>query len=87
MVTTITAITECLKYFFSSLYRQKFVKTLRLDACGERKRQPLVRYEQPVLADFSNPSRSENQTECFRAGPLQPGEITVNPLSGWSVSL
>ena len=28
MATTITEITECFEYFFSSLYRREFVKTL-----------------------------------------------------------
>ncbi len=33
VVTTITEITDCFEYFFSSLYRREFVKTLRLNEC------------------------------------------------------
>ncbi|MYL96049.1 hypothetical protein GTI95_27450, partial [Citrobacter werkmanii] len=40
---TITEITECFEYFFSSLYRREFVKTLRLNECSERELLPLVR--------------------------------------------
>jgi len=43
MSTTITAVTECFEYFFSSLYRKEFVKTLRLNECSERELLPLVR--------------------------------------------
>lgn len=43
MATTITEITECFEYFFSSLYRREFVKTLRLNECSERELLPLVR--------------------------------------------
>nr|WP_242672428.1 hypothetical protein [Citrobacter braakii] len=43
MATTITEITECFEYFFSSLYRREFVKTLRLNKCNERELLPLVR--------------------------------------------
>lgn len=43
MATTITEITECFEYFFSSLYRREFVKTLRLNECSERGLLPLVR--------------------------------------------
>ncbi len=43
MATTITEITDCFEYFFSSLYRREFVKTLRLNECSERELLPLVR--------------------------------------------
>ena len=43
MATTITEIMECFEYFFSSLYRREFVKTLRLNECSERELLPLVR--------------------------------------------
>ncbi len=43
MATTITEITECFEYFFSSLYRRVFVKTLRLNKCSERELLPLIR--------------------------------------------
>lgn len=43
MGTTITKVTECFEYFFSSLYRKEFVKTLRLNEYNERELQPLVR--------------------------------------------
>jgi hypothetical protein len=43
VATTITEITECFEYFFSSLYRREFVKTLRLNECSERELLPLVR--------------------------------------------
>ncbi|RCX01307.1 hypothetical protein DFO56_10411 [Kosakonia sp. AG348] len=43
VATTITEITDCFEYFFSSLYRREFVKTLRLNECSERELLPLVR--------------------------------------------
>lgn len=43
MATTITEITDCFEYFFNSLYRREFVKTLRLNECSERELLPLVR--------------------------------------------
>lgn len=43
MSTTITEVTECFEYLFSSLYRKAFVKTLRLNECSERELLPLVR--------------------------------------------
>ena len=43
MATTITEVTECFEYLFSSLYRKAFVKTLRLNECNERELLPLVR--------------------------------------------
>lgn len=43
MSTTITEVTECFEYFFSSLYRREFVKTLRLNEYSERELLPLVR--------------------------------------------
>lgn len=43
VATTITEITDCFEYFFSSLYRREFVKTLRLSECSERELLPLVR--------------------------------------------
>ncbi|MEN4880426.1 hypothetical protein ABEI17_06830 [Pantoea agglomerans] len=43
MATTISEITDCFEYFFSSLYRREFVKTLRLNECNERELLPLVR--------------------------------------------
>lgn len=43
MATTIKAVVESFEYLFSSLYRQEFVKTLRLNECNERELLPLVR--------------------------------------------
>ncbi|EBO3767278.1 hypothetical protein BTW74_09945 [Salmonella enterica] len=43
MSTTITEVTECFEYLFSSLYRKAFVKTLRLNECSGRELLPLVR--------------------------------------------
>jgi len=43
VATTISEITDCFEYFFSSLYRREFVKTLRLNECSERELLPLVR--------------------------------------------
>ncbi|MEB8235148.1 hypothetical protein [Raoultella ornithinolytica] len=64
MATTITEITECFEYFFSSLYRREFVKTLRLNECSERELLPLVRcYLLGWFADNSNVSATVNSTE------------------------
>lgn len=70
MATTITEITECFEYFFSSLYRREFVKTLRLNECSERELLPLVRcyllgwfaVRKPTAAR-SNVSATVNSTE------------------------
>ncbi|MFQ2049224.1 hypothetical protein ACK34J_09785 [Aeromonas veronii] len=43
MSTTVTEVTECFEYLFSSLYRRSFVKTLRLTEYSERELLPLVR--------------------------------------------
>ncbi len=43
VATTITEITDCFEYFFNSLYRREFAKTLRLNECSERELLPLVR--------------------------------------------
>lgn len=43
MATTITEVTECFEYLFSSLYRKAFVNPLRLNECNERELLPLVR--------------------------------------------
>lgn len=43
MATTIKAVVESFEYLFRSLYRQEFVKTLRLNECNERELLPLVR--------------------------------------------
>ncbi|CAM3954281.1 hypothetical protein [Aeromonas bestiarum] len=56
MSTTITKVTECFEYFFSSLYRREFVKTLRLNECSERELLPLVRcYFLGWFADHVSP--------------------------------
>lgn len=43
MSTTVTEVTECFEYLFSSFYRKSFVKTLRLNEYSERELLPLVR--------------------------------------------
>ena len=43
MATTITEITECFEYFFSSLIAGSSSKALRLNECSERELLPLVR--------------------------------------------
>lgn len=69
MATTITSVTESFEYFFHSLYRQEFVKTLRLNECNERELLPLVRCY--LLGYFSDAVSPEVQ------GKL-PGTITGN---------
>lgn len=69
MATTITSVTESFEYFFHSLYRQEFVKTLRLNECSERELLPLVRcYLFGYFADAVSPEVQ---------GKL-PGTITGN---------
>ncbi|MGC0836972.1 hypothetical protein [Pantoea agglomerans] len=43
MATTIASVANSFEYFFHSLYRTEFVKTLRLNECSERELLPLVR--------------------------------------------
>ncbi|MBC3382018.1 hypothetical protein H8I69_23160 [Serratia fonticola] len=69
MATTITSVTESFEYFFHSLYRQEFVKTLRLNECSERELLPLVRCY--LLGYFADAVSPEVQ------GKL-PGTITGN---------
>jgi hypothetical protein len=61
VATTITEVTECFEYLFSSLYRKAFVKTLRLNECNERELLPLVRcYLLGWFADSLSPEVREN---------------------------
>ncbi|NEH19183.1 hypothetical protein GQQ13_11930 [Pantoea agglomerans] len=69
MATTITSVTKSFEYFFNSLYRTEFVKTLRLNECSERELLPLVRCY--LLGCFSDDVSPEVQ------GKL-PGSITGN---------
>ncbi|KMK82608.1 hypothetical protein [Pectobacterium brasiliense] len=69
MATTITSVTESFEYFFHSLYRPEFVKTLRLNECSERELLPLVRCY--LLGCFSDDVSPEVK------GKL-PGSITGN---------
>ncbi|PHI32005.1 hypothetical protein [Budvicia aquatica] len=69
MATTITSVVESFEYFFHSLYRTQFVKTLRLNECNERELLPLVRcYLLGCFADDVSPEVK---------GAL-PGTITGN---------
>lgn len=70
MATTITSVVESFEYFFHSLYRPEFVKTLRLNECNElRELLPLVRcYLFGYFADAVSPEVQ---------GKL-PGTITGN---------
>ncbi|WP_337028670.1 hypothetical protein [Pantoea eucalypti] len=69
MATTITSVTNSFEYFFHSLYRTEFVKTLRLNECSERELLPLVRCY--LLGCFSDDVSPEVK------GKL-PGSITGN---------
>ncbi|WP_145931730.1 hypothetical protein [Yersinia bercovieri] len=69
MATTITSVTNSFEYFFHSLYRTEFVKTLRLNECNERELLPLVRCY--LLGCFSDDVSPEV------LGKL-PGSITGN---------
>lgn len=69
MATTITSVVESFEYFFHSLYRPEFVKTLRLNECNERELLPLVRCY--LLVYFADAVSPEVQ------GKL-PGTITGN---------
>ncbi|WP_455820178.1 hypothetical protein [Pseudomonas cerasi] len=69
MATTITSVTKSFEYFFHSLYRTEFVKTLRLNECSERELLPLVRCY--LLGCFSDDVSPEVK------GKL-PGSITGN---------
>jgi len=69
MATTITSVTNSFEYFFHSLYRTEFVKTLRLNECSERELLPLVRCY--LLGCFSDDVSPEVK------GKL-PGSITRN---------
>lgn len=69
MATTITSVTESFEYFFHSLYRTEFVKTLRLNECSERELLPPVRCY--LLGCFSDDVSPELK------GKL-PGSITGN---------
>lgn len=69
MATTITSVTESFEYFFHSLYRTEFAKTLRLNECSERELLPLVRCY--LLGCFSDDVSPEVK------GKL-PGFITGN---------
>ncbi|MCW1829257.1 hypothetical protein OLZ31_20680 [Enterobacter asburiae] len=69
MATTVTYIVDSFEYFFQSLYRPDFVKTLRLNECNERELLPLVRcYLLGCFADTVTPEVK---------GKL-PGAITGN---------
>ncbi|EPD8212107.1 hypothetical protein ACSEBM_002840 [Yersinia enterocolitica] len=69
MATTITSVTESFEYFFHSLYRTEFVKTLRLNECSERELLPLVRCY--LLGCFSDDVSPEVKARL-------PGSITGN---------
>ncbi|EKR1870056.1 hypothetical protein KF297_000494 [Salmonella enterica subsp. diarizonae serovar 11:k:z53] len=69
MATTITSVTKSFEYFFHSLYRTEFVKTLRLNECSERELLPLVLCY--LLGCFSDDVSPEVK------GKL-PGSITGN---------
>lgn len=72
MAATITEITECFEYFFSSLYRREFVKTLRLNECSERELLPLVRcYLLGWFADNFSPEVKSKLRELY------PGTVTL----------
>lgn len=72
MATTITEITECFEYFFSSLYRREFVKTLRLNECSERELLPLVRCY--LLGWFADTSHRKSKASCQEQ---YPGTVTL----------
>ncbi len=69
MATAITEITDCVEYFFSSLYRREFVKTLRLNECSERELLPLVRCY--LLGWSRESSQVRIQRRLFLCGKTQ----------------
>lgn len=83
MATTITEITECFEYFFSSLYRREFVKTLRLNECSERELLPLVRcYLLGWFADNVSP-----EVKSKLPGTVSGTVILILSLTMWPLSL
>ncbi|EBZ9517302.1 hypothetical protein EH138_24470 [Salmonella enterica subsp. enterica serovar Eastbourne] len=69
MATTIKNVVESFEYLFCSLYRQEFVKTLRLNECNERELLPLVRCY--LLGWFGDKLTPEVQAKL-------PGTLTGN---------
>lgn len=72
MATTITSVVESFEYFFHSLYRPEFVKTLTLNERNEREFPPLVRCY--LFGYFADVVSLSVQIEAFRAWP-SPGVV------------
>lgn len=79
MSTTITEVTECFEYLFSSLYRKAFVKTLRLNECSERELLPLVRCY--LLGWFADSVSPEVRGNCPAVSPGMA--ILISSLTMW----
>ncbi len=79
MSTTITEVTECFEYLFSSLYRKAFVKTLRLNECSERELLPLVRCY--LLVGLPTASHRKSGGNCPAVSPGMA--ILISSLTMW----